>query len=105
MLHMKVSDYGVFLIPQRSAGFEYSGKNQYSAVHNSKYKRFMKSTGLELEFGIGVDTAYEYLYTWDYDDGTTTSSNWKGVNPVVEFATCSFSNYRPKPKQPKTTLF
>lgn len=101
----EVADHGVFLIPQASAGFEYSGKNQYQVVHNSKYKRFMKSTGLELEFGIGVDTAYEYLYTWDYDDDTTTSSNWKGVNPVVEFATCSFSNYRPKPKQPKTTLF
>lgn len=100
----EVAQYGVFLIPQCSAGFEYSGKQTYQQVHNSKYKRFMKTTGLELEFGIGIDTAYEYLYTWDYDDGTETESKWKGVNPVVEFVTCEFRNYRPQPKA-ENTLF
>lgn len=99
-----IADHGVFLIPQASAGFEYSGKNQYQVVHNSKYKRFMKSTGLELEMGMSIDTSVEDMYTWEYDDGTEAESNWKGVNPVVEFVNCMFSNYRPKPKA-KPTLF
>lgn len=100
----EVSDHGAFLIPQASVGFEYSGKNQYQVVHNSKYKRFMKSTGLELELGMSIDTSVEDMYTWEYDDGTETESNWKGVNPVVEFVNCMFTNYRPDNK-PKITLF
>lgn len=97
-----ISNHGVFLIPQSSAGFEYSGKQIYQEVHNSKYKRFMKSTGLTLEIGMGIDTSLDSMYNWEYDDGTTANSKWKGVNPVVEFVTCDF--IKPKP-EPKPTLF
>lgn len=89
-----ISDYGVFLIPQGSSGFAYSGQRNFERQESSKYKRFVKQTGLELDIGMGVDTSHEDLYNWEYSDGTTVENRWKGVNPVVEFACCEFGNYQ-----------
>ena len=37
---MKVSRYGVVIVPQCNCPFEYSGKNQYTEIHNSDYNKF-----------------------------------------------------------------
>ena len=62
---------GVFIIPQGSAPFEYSGARQrgwrarpYSTQEQARtmapmsqsYERFVRETGIELDLGIGIDT-------------------------------------------------
>jgi len=40
---------GVFLIPQGSAPFSYSGQRSFQQIEPSKYVRFRELTGIELE--------------------------------------------------------
>lgn len=73
---------GVFLIPQTSAPFRYSGRP--CCEHDTgddEYTRFHVETGIELEPGMGVDTTY-------YRD------QWHGVRPNVEIVTCDFTERR-----------
>lgn len=101
----EVADYGFFLLPQSSSGFRYSGQLYYETCQTPKYKSFMKSTGLELEIGMAIDTTTESMYSWTYDDETQTESNWKNVNPVVEFVNCRFSDFRHDSENKIKTLF
>jgi hypothetical protein len=48
---------GVFLIPQASAPFIYSGQRNFQETTPSKYVRFRKLTGIELENNCGIDTS------------------------------------------------
>lgn len=73
-----LASYGVFIIPQQSCGFEFSGKQGYKKFESRKYKAFTKQTGLSVEMNCGFDTSY-YL------------DKWHGVKPVVEIALCDFS--------------
>ncbi|QMV28967.1 hypothetical protein AP1_0260 [Aeromonas phage AP1] len=74
----KVSEFGVFIIPQMSAGFKYSGVRSFCDKDQSnKYLKFTEQTGIRLEPGCGVDTSI-YL------------SEWHGVSPMVEIATAEF---------------
>lgn len=74
----RISDHGVFLIPQMSAPFVYSGANYYREVANNKLNRFSAKTGIDLESGIGVDTA-QY------------KADWHGVSPLCEIVCCDFT--------------
>ena len=75
------ADYGVFLIPQTSAPFEYSGKQCYSARPNAKYDRFREQTDVELGPSCGIDTSiYQHA--------------WNGVMPIVEIVTADFREAR-----------
>ncbi len=85
-----IADSGTFIVPQQSSGFRYSGAQYYERQETPKYKRFVESSGIELDAGMGHDTSAEGMYLWDYDDGTAVSCNWIGVKPVVEFATCHY---------------
>lgn len=70
---------GVFLVPQQSAPFVYSGTNFHEYLHGDcKANRFTEKTGIELEVGVGVDTT-------DYLDG------WHGVKTVCEIVCCDFT--------------
>jgi hypothetical protein len=72
-----ISDYGVFILPQQSCGFEYSGRQCFSKSETTKYKKFSQQTGLVLEMNCGFDTS---CYVND----------WHGVKPIVEIALCDF---------------
>jgi hypothetical protein len=80
-----IADYGMFIIPQNSAGFRYSGAHYYEHSDNGrdsfrapKYQKFSQQTGIRLDSGAGVDTTY-------YKD------DWHGVSPLVEIACADFT--------------
>lgn len=76
----KVSVLGTFIVPQMSTPFKYSGNNHFERVEPSaKVKKFIKETGLEYDFNLGIDTSY-----WKDD--------WKGVSPQVEIVNFDFSS-------------
>jgi hypothetical protein len=71
------ADVGVFILPQQSTPFRYSGQPCYREESTDRHARFVKQTGIHLEAGCGVDTSI-------YRDA------WHGVSPIVEIATCDF---------------
>lgn len=85
----KISDYGVFILPQRSTPFRYSNNptnglfEDFRTIDDGsrvprKVKKFIKETGLNYEFNCGIDTGY---YKQD----------WKGVSPTCEIVEFNFN--------------
>lgn len=74
-----LADFGVFIVPQQSAGFQYSGRQTYERRESHDYTKFSEQTGIVLEAGCGVDTS---IYLKD----------WHGVSPMVEIVTAEFMN-------------
>lgn len=74
-----VARRGVFLIPQNSAPFRYSGVPNYeSGTGDTEYRKFVAATGIELEPSCGIDTTY---YRHD----------WHDVSPLVEIVQADFT--------------
>lgn len=73
----RVSCHGVFIIPQGSAPFAYSGRPGFVHAESERSRRFTEQTGIVMEAGIGVDTA---IYR----------NTWKGVSPLCEIVVCDF---------------
>ena len=70
---------GAFILPATSAGFTLSGRaGGYQEIRSAKLEAFAAQTGIELEAGCGIDTAYEGY------------GSWHGVTPHVEIVTCDF---------------
>lgn len=81
-----LADYGVFIIPQMSAPFAFSGKQHYQETPSDHYAKFLEQTGCELTSGCGVDCEYH-------------RQDWKGVSVSVEIVLCDFTEAR-KRRQP-----
>ncbi|RED44133.1 methyltransferase [Aestuariispira insulae] len=81
----EVADYGVFIIPQQSSSFFYSGRVAHRDNDSAKLKKFRQQTGITMDCGVGVDTAY-------YKD------DWKGVAPICEIVTCNFEELQQQRK-------
>jgi hypothetical protein len=73
-----IASYGVFILPQMSAGFNYSAKPEYSRQTSGKAFDFQEKTGLRFESGCGVDTS---IY----------KNEWRGVSPICEIVCVDFS--------------
>ncbi len=52
-----IADHGVFIIPQASAPFEYSGKQCYRQNEHEKYRNFVAQTSISLGVNCGLDTS------------------------------------------------
>jgi hypothetical protein len=79
-----LADYGVFLIPQESTPFRYSGKPEFSQVPEDRipdYREFRRRSHIEFEMNCGFDTS-QYL-----DD-------WNGVAPTTEIVITDFNAAR-----------
>jgi hypothetical protein len=79
----QIADCGMFIVPQQSAGFRYSGAAYYQhsdsgEFTNREYAKFAEQTGIRLDAGVGVDTSV-------FDDA------WHGVSPRVEIAIADFT--------------
>lgn len=72
---------GVFIIPQMSAPFAFSGKQYFRQTPSDHYSRFSEQTGCELTNGCGVDCDYH-------------RKEWHGVAPAVEIVLCDFREAR-----------
>ncbi len=70
--------WGVFILPQMSVPFEYSGKQHYQERPSAKYERFTKATGIEL--------------ACESTDCSFARELWHGVAPTVEVASCDFTD-------------
>ncbi|WP_411545833.1 methyltransferase [Klebsiella pneumoniae] len=66
-----LTPYGVWIVPQGSAGFQYSGVHCCERRDSAKYKKFVNDTGWSLEPGCGIDTSI-------YKD------EWHGTSVVCE---------------------
>lgn len=77
-----LADYGTFIVPQMSAGFNYSGRQGYERQTSGKAVKFQEQTGLHFDTGCGVDTAYFI-------------DQWKGVSPMCEIVCVDFTEARP----------
>lgn len=73
-----LAGFGVFILPQMSAGFDYSGRQCYRRQESGKAFDFQKKTGLHFEAGCGVDTAF-------------FKDQWRGVSPICEIVCVDFS--------------
>jgi len=73
----KLAEYGVFIIPQMSAPFRYSGERNYREEENDKTSKFREQTGIVMGASCGIDTA---IY----------KNDWKGVSPICEVVCCDF---------------
>lgn len=72
-----LANYGVFILPQMSSGFRYSGDQPYRRDASGKAFDFQQKTGIYLGPSCGIDTAC-------YKD------NWRGVSPICEVVCCNF---------------
>lgn len=77
----QLAKHGAFIIPQASAGFEYSGVQHYKEVETTALKSFIRQTGIQLEMNCGIDLG-EYR------------EDWKGVTPKCEIVTCDFTELK-----------
>lgn len=73
----RLANYGVFILPQGSANFEYSGKQEFREIESDKAKKFREQTGILMQPNCGIDTAI-------YKD------DWRGVSPICEIVCCEF---------------
>ena len=81
-LAAEYADQGTFVLPQQSAGFQYSGVPYYERKeYGREYQKFVKQTGIFLDIGVGMDT--------------TAYSEWHGVSPRTEVAISFFDNIIP----------
>jgi len=72
-----LAPYGVWIVPQGSAGFVYSGARCYERQESTKYSKFAEQTGFHFEAGCGIDTSI-------YRD------QWHGTNVVCEVVTVEY---------------
>lgn len=72
-----IADYGVFIVPQMSAPFRYSGQRNYREDKQDAYLRFHEQTGIQLGPSCGIDCDYH-------------REGWHGVSVAVEVVTADF---------------
>ncbi|MFG1462291.1 methyltransferase [Xanthobacter sp. DSM 24535] len=85
-----LADYGVFIIPQMSAPFRYSGEATYRVAKDAGYLAFEQKTGIELGANCGIDCS-------------CSQDEWHGVAPKVEVVTVDFQEVRLR-RAPKDDL-
>jgi hypothetical protein len=78
---------GVFILPQSSTGFRYSGAPYFDRVPDDKSQPFTAQTGIAFDIGVGVDASF-------YRD------DWHGVAPNVEIAVADFIEVRAAANEP-----
>ncbi|ELT46859.1 methyltransferase [Brucella intermedia] len=79
-----IANHGVFIVPQMSAGFNYSGKRGYERQKEGKAVKFQELTGLYFEAGCGVDTSIH-------------QKSWRGVSPLCEIVCIDFEEKQVEP--------
>lgn len=77
----EIADRGVFIVPQQSAPFRYSGSQEFRRLETGRGIEFEQATGLYLDIGCGIDTAY-------YRDA------WKDTSVLCEVVTVDFTEAR-----------
>lgn len=91
-LASRIAIHGVFILPQQSAPFRFSGVQCFSEEETDKARKFREQTGIVMQPNCGIDTA-QYR------------SAWHGVNPLCEIVCCEFeATLTPKATEHKQVL-
>lgn len=53
----EMADDGVFIIPQMSLPFRYSGRQMYETVKSPRFDKFRVATGIDISMNCGIDTS------------------------------------------------
>lgn len=69
---------GVFILPQASLGWAYSGRERYQQQLVPRHERFVDDSGIELEAGCGIDCS-------------ALTEDWQRAVPQVEVAKADFT--------------
>src|SRR5205085_9045150 len=69
---------GMFILPQGSTPFRYSGAQYYQRVDSAKFEKFFAETGIDIEAGRGIDTTFH-------------RDAWRQTSIVTEIACCEFT--------------
>jgi len=77
----KIADRGIFILPQMSTPYKYSGQKTMCANDSAKHNKFAAQTGLKFEFNCGIDTSY-YI------------NDWNGVSPMCEIIIVEFNEQK-----------
>ena len=75
-----IADAGVFVLPQNSLPFAYSGRQNFAKVENAAYDKFSEKTGIVLEMNCGIDTS--------------ALPDFRDVKVVTEIAVADFAELR-----------
>lgn len=75
----RVAQHGVFILPQTSTPFLYSGSHSMQSFNSKLYDKFLQQTGISFDFNCGLDTSVH-------------KTLWKATTPNVEIITCDFTN-------------
>ena len=73
-----IAEHGVFIIPQGSAPFRYSGEPGFTKAEGDDYRAFRERTGIELTPNCGIDCS-------------ASTNQWHGVAPKVEIVLADFT--------------
>lgn len=76
----RLAEYGVFILPQMSCPFRYSGQQNYEPRIEPAYARFHEKTGITLEPSCGIDCDF-------------ARDQWRGVAPRVEVCIADFGEH------------
>lgn len=83
---------GVFILPQASTPFKYSGQRNFEETMPDKVRSFIEKTGIAYEFNVGIDTGY-FL------------GEWHGVAPLCEICNFDFTSASRQPQESQMELF
>ncbi|MEV7177862.1 methyltransferase [Kitasatospora sp. NPDC093679] len=83
----RIAQWGVFIVPQLSAPFRYSGRPHFTEERDSECLRFEQATGIRMGPNCGIDTAI-------YQD------EWRWASPATEIVVCDFTELSAAPSQP-----
>lgn len=75
----RIAAHGIFIIPQSSTPFRYSGQNKFEYVNdNEDYEKFRAQTGIAISMNCGIDTSF-------------ADKLWHGTRQRVEIALTDFT--------------
>jgi len=98
----RIAKSGVYIIPQISCPFQYSGKSGIEYSQSSKYQKFNKETGIIIEPNCGIDLS-SYKDDWV---GTSIICEIACVNEQIEQEIISVSpKLELNQPRPQLTLF
>jgi predicted RNA methylase len=86
-----IARWGVFILPQNSCPFQYSGAPQYVQRGTAKTEKFTAATGLTLNC--------------ESTDASIYRGDWKGVSPAVEVCSIDFDEWREEHALAQSDLF
>lgn len=87
-----LAPYGVFILPNMSLPFVYSGQPHYRERESAKYDRFREQTGIELTMNCGIDCDY-------------FRDLWRGAAPAVEIALADFTEVQAARQPAQADMF